>query len=105
MAKHLLALPRGRCIALQSQDALRRILPPPLFTSSSIDSCVPIHYKKQNKMASFFFPFCKRYSGTKRLNPCGKLNVAKLMIQFCFQLDLSLRLKAEDVIEHITYAN
>ena len=27
------------------------------------------------------------------------------MIQFCFQLDLSLRLKAEDVIEHITYAN
>ena len=74
-------------------------------TSSWIDSCVPIHYKKQNKMASFFFPFCKRYSGTKRLNPCGKLNVAKLMIQFCFQLDLSLRLKAEDVIEHITYAN
>ena len=55
MAKHLLAPPQGRCIALQSQDALRRILPPPLFTSSSIDSCVPIHYKKQNKMASFFF--------------------------------------------------
>ena len=83
MAKHLLAPPQGRCIALQSQGALRRILPPPLFTSSSIDSCVPIHYKKQNKMAFFFFPVCKRYSGTKRLNPCGKLNVAKLMIQFC----------------------
>ena len=55
MAKHLLAPPQGRCIALQSQDALRRILPPPLFTSSSIDSCVPIHYKKQNEMASLFF--------------------------------------------------
>ena len=24
-------------------------------TSSWIDSCVPIHYKKQNKMAYFFF--------------------------------------------------
>ena len=46
MAKHLLAPPQGRCIALLS---------PPLFTSSSIDSCVPIHYKKQNKMATFFF--------------------------------------------------
>ena len=93
MAKHLLAPPQGRCIALLS---------PPLFTSSSIDSCVPIHYKKQNKMAYFFFPFCKRYSATNCLNPRGKLNVAKLTIQFCFQLDLSLRLKAEDVIEHIT---
>ena len=102
MAKHLLAPPQGRCIALQSQDALRRILPPPLFTSSSIDSCVPIHYKKQNKMA-IFFPFCKRYSGTKRLiNASEKLNFAKLTIQFCFQLDLSLVLKAEDVIEHVT---
>ena len=41
MAKHLLAPPQGRCIAQQSQDALRRVLPPPLFTSSSIDSCLP----------------------------------------------------------------
>ena len=46
MAKHLLAPPQGRCIALLS---------PPLFTSSWIDSCVPIHYKKQNTMATFFF--------------------------------------------------
>ena len=104
MAKHLLAPPQGRCIALQSQDALRRILPPPLFTSSSIDSCVPIHYKKQNKMATLF-PFCERYSGTNRLNASGKLNSAKLAIQFCFQLDLSLGLKAEDIIEHVTWAN
>ena len=52
-------------------------------------------------MASFF-PFCNRYSGTKRLNASGKLNLAKLTIQFCFQLDLSLGLKAEDVIEHVT---
>ena len=81
MAKHLLAPPQGQCIALLS---------PPLFTSSSIDSCVPIHYKKQNKMATFFFPFCKRYSGTKRLNASGKLNLAKLTIQFCFQLDVYL---------------
>ena len=104
MAKHLVAPPQGRCIALQSQDALRRVLPPPLFTSSSI---VVYLFTIRNKIKwrLFFFPFCKRYSGTKRLDPCGKLNVAKLMIQFCFQLDLSLRLKAEDVIEHITYAN
>ena len=27
------------------------------------------------------------------------------MIQFCFELDLSLGLKAEDVIEHVTWAN
>ena len=33
------------------------LVPPPLFTSSSKDSCVPIHCKKQNKMASFFFFF------------------------------------------------
>ena len=32
MAKHLLAPPQGRCIPLQSQDALCRVLPPPLFT-------------------------------------------------------------------------
>ena len=101
MAKHLLAPPQGRCIALQRQDALRRVLSPPLFTSSSIDSCVPIHYKKQNEMASFF-PFCNRYSGTKRLNASGKLNLAKLTIQFCFQLDLYRGLKAEDVIKHVT---
>ena len=49
-----------------------------------------------------FFPFCKRYSSTKRLNASGKLNLAKLTIQFCFQLDFSLRLKAEDVIELVT---
>lgn len=50
-----------------------------------------------------FFPFCTRYSGTKRLiNASEKLNFAKLTIQFCFQLDLSLVLKAEDVIEHVT---
>ena len=66
-----------------------------------MDSCVPIHYKKQNKMP-FFFPFCKRYSGTKRLNASRKLNMAKLAIQFCFQLDLPFGLKAEDVIEHVT---
>ena len=55
-------------------------------------------------MASFFFPFCKRYSGNKRRNVSEKLNLAKLTIaiQFCFQLDLSLGLKAEEVIEHIT---
>ena len=41
-------------LALQSQDALRSVLSPPLFTYSSIDSCVPTHCKKQNKMASFF---------------------------------------------------
>ena len=52
-------------------------------------------------MASFF-PFCNRYSGTKRLNASGKLNLAKLAIQFCFQLDLSLTLKAEEVIKHVT---
>ena len=31
MAKHLLAPPQGRCIAVQSQDALRPVLSPPLF--------------------------------------------------------------------------
>ena len=44
MAKHVPLL--SRCIALLS---------PPLFTSSSIDSCLPIHYTKQNTMTSFFF--------------------------------------------------
>ena len=105
MAKHLLAPPQGRCRALKKPGLFASRLTSTIIyiiTSSSIDSCVPIHYKKQNKMASFFFPFCKRYSGTKRLNPSGKLNVAKLTIQFCFQLDLSLKLKAEDVIEHVT---
>ena len=52
-------------------------------------------------MASFF-PFCNRYSGTKRLKATGKLNLAKLAIQFCFQLDFSLGLKAEEIIEHVT---
>ena len=50
MAKRLLAPPQGRFIALQRQDAFRRVLSPP----SSIDSCVPIHLKKQNKMAPLF---------------------------------------------------
>ena len=52
-----------------------------------------------------FFPFCKRYSSTNRLNASGKLNLAKLTIQFCFQLDLYRGLKAEDVIKHVTWAN
>ena len=57
-------------------------------------------------MAVFFFlSVIGIYSGTKRLNASGKLNLAKLAIQFCFQLDLSLALKAEEVIKHITYAN
>ena len=99
MAKHLLDPLRGRCIALQTQDTLRRVLSPPLFTSSSIDSCVPIHCEKQNS----FFLSVKRYNGTKRLIYASeKLNFAKLTIQFCFQFDLSLVLKAEDVIEHVT---
>ena len=83
---------QGRCIALLS---------PPLFTCSSIDSCVPI-FTTRNKIKLRLFPFCKRYSGTKRLNASGNLNLAKLTIQFCFQLDFSLRLKAEDVIELVT---
>ena len=47
-------------------------------------------------------PLSFLYSGTKRLDASGKLYFAKLTIQFCFQLDLSLGLKAEDAIEHVT---
>ena len=39
MAKHLLAPPQGRCIALQSQDTVRPVLSSPLSTSSWGDSC------------------------------------------------------------------
>ena len=70
MAKHLLAPPQGRCTALQSQDALRRILPPPLLTSSSIDSCVPIHYTKENKNGAFFL-FVKDIAVPKVLMVAG----------------------------------
>ena len=50
-------------------------------------------------------PFFLSVKGTAEpngLNVSGKLNLAKLTIQFCFQLVLSLGLKAEDVIEHVT---
>ena len=70
MAKHLLAPPQGRCIALLS---------PPLFTSSSIDSCVPIHYKKQNKMATFFHSV-KGIAVPKVLMVAGNYIIAKLTI-------------------------
>ena len=51
-------------------------------------------------MACFFFPSCKRYSGTKRLNASENLILST--IQFCCRLDLSLRLKGVDVIKHVT---
>ena len=55
MAKYLLAPPQGRYIALQRQDALRRVLSPPLFTSSSIDSCVPIFTTRNKIQWRLFF--------------------------------------------------